>query len=178
MQNAQNPNNHVYFSVSQAYTDPNNPQCIPGQTNVQECLKLLKHCVGERVWTRCEYTHSHEAMVTGAYGSKAVFQLGPNRSTSADGTPFQRIKEEVTRGESSWGNPEITARRTQQIQVLIQHRELCRRELSEAQELENRKLPDPSPLTKENLFELRMALRDNDTMGRDQRDNRHMSQNP
>src|SRR5882757_193397 len=53
MQNAQGPamsSNTVYFSVSQQYSNQLEPECLPGQPHIQECLETVQHCVGENLW--------------------------------------------------------------------------------------------------------------------------------
>src|SRR5882757_309735 len=105
MQNAQSPmmsSNAVYFRVSQQYANQLEPECLPGQPHIQECLETIQHCVGENLWTRRGYTESHEAMVTRAYGHKAAFGLDPTQPTN--GTTLQHICEQIERMEEGWTN--------------------------------------------------------------------------
>src|SRR5882757_2411235 len=108
MQHAQGPEmsqNSVYFGVSQQYTNQSEPECLPGQPHIQECLETVQHCLGESLWARCGYTESHEAMVTGAYGRKATFGLDPTQPTN--GTTLQDICRQIEEIEEGWTNPRV-----------------------------------------------------------------------
>src|SRR5882757_8761626 len=159
MQHAQSPemsSNTVYFSVSQQYSNQLEPECLPGQPHIQECLETIRHCVGENLWARCGYLESHEAMVTGPYGHKATFGLDPTQPTN--GTPLRYIRQQIERIEEEWTNPRVARDWTDWIKERIHHDQLIQSEIAERIILEGRELYKPDPLTATNLSHLSEEL--------------------
>src|SRR5882757_6773355 len=159
MQNAQSPtmsSNAVYFSVLQQYSNQLEPECLPGQPHIQECLETVRHCVGEDLWAQCGYLESHEAMVTGPYGRKATFGLDPTQPTN--GTPLRYISQQIERIEEEWTNPRVARDWTDWIKERICHDQFIRNEITEKIILEGRGLHQPDPLTASNISHLSEEL--------------------
>ena len=144
--------NTVYFAVSQQYTNQSEPECLPRQPHIQECLETIWYCVGENLWAWCGYTELHEAMVTGAYGHKATFRLDPTQPTN--GTPLQYICQQIRKIEEEWTNPRVARDWSDWIKERIWHDQLIRSEITERIILRERELHRPDPLTATNLTQL------------------------
>src|SRR6267143_4570789 len=99
--------NAIHFSVSQAYQDQRNPHPTTSSRNQQECFETIQSCVGEGVPFNARYSQSHETLVTGAHGQKALFSLDPSQPNPGRYTVTQ-FKESAEKLERTrWAKEEI-----------------------------------------------------------------------
>ena len=94
--------NAITYAVSESFRDQSNPGPIRRSTSLQECLKDIRHCLGETIETNARLTVAPTAMATGGYGQEAAYTIDPQQRSTAGHTiaGIARAAEEIE--ERNW----------------------------------------------------------------------------
>src|SRR6267143_2958696 len=161
--------NAIHFSVSQAYSDQRNPHPTTSSQNQRECFETIQSCVGERVPFNARYTQSHETLVTGAHGQKALFSLDPSQPNPGGYTVTQ-FKESAEKLERTrWAQEEVREAHAAAIRNQIALDEQAARDILENWELNRRGIPPSSEFTESNKrrFDAGLVAETDDPMGQE-----------
>src|SRR3984885_12773837 len=73
----------ITYAVSESFRDQSAPGPIRRSTSLQECLKDVRHCLGETITTNARLSISPTAMATGGFGQEAAQHSHPQHRNTA-----------------------------------------------------------------------------------------------